>query len=263
MAGLQRILLAEELEVMPPPPPQPQPQDPSQGQKAPAARPQLPPAWALATVLRRVIFPLMTMLLNPLAGGKEAANETRVRVCSLATKFVLQHLTALSKYPDFLHLWQEVLAYLEQYMSYATSRHTASDLMCEALPELIKNLILVMMSSGLLSLESERGREIWKITHQPLTRISPEFASDIYKRLVETATAAAAAAKKKKEEEEKKEKEKEEKEKEKEKETEKVLEQKEQKEGESSEKTEGVLANDSQLPSATDNIKPPQTNEMI
>lgn len=229
MAGLQRVLLAEELEVMPPPP---QPQEQGQGQKAPAAtttRPQLPPAWALATVLRRVIFPLMTMLLNPLAGGKEAANETRVRVCSLATKFVLQHLTALSKYPDFLHLWQEVLAYLEQYMSYATSRHTASDLMCEALPELIKNLILVMMSSGILSLESERGKEIWKITHQPLARICPDFASDLYKKLVD-------AAKK----------------------------ENEKKDGESSEKTEGVLANDSQQPAATtDNIKPPQTNEMI
>lgn len=239
MAGLQRVLLAEELEVMPPPP-QPQEQGQGQGQKAPgaaaAARPQLPPAWALATVLRRVIFPLMTMLLNPLAGGKEAANETRVRVCSLATKFVLQHLTALSKYPDFLHLWQEVLAYLEQYMSYATSRHTASDLMCEALPELIKNLILVMMSSGILSLESERGKEIWKITHQPLARICPDFASDLYKKLVDAATAATAAAKK----------------------------ENEKKDGESSEKTEGVLANDSQQPAATtDNIKPPQTNEMI
>ena len=204
MAGLQRILLSDELEVMPPPA-QPATAS-SQGQKTQPSPPppqtqrvQLPPAWALATVLRRVIFPLMTMLLNPLAGGKEAANETRVRVCSLATKFVLQHLTALSKYPDFLHLWQEVLAYLEQYMAYATSRHTASDLLCEALLELIKNLILVMMSTGLLSLESERGKEIWKITQPHLARINPRLTEDLYKRLE-----AAASKKQAPQDEEKK-----------------------------------------------------------
>lgn len=233
MAGLQRVLLAEELEVMPPPA-QPQPQVQGQGQKAvPAQRAQLPPAWALATVLRRVIFPLMTMLLNPLAGGKEAANETRVRVCSLETKFVLQHLTALSKYPDFLHLWQEVLVYLEQYMSYATSRHTASDLMCEALPELIKNLILVMMSSGLLSLETERGKEIWKITQPALSRISSEFAEDLHKKLV--------AAVKKQDTEKEKEKENE----------------------HNNESTDDKQANDTvQQTTATDNSQPPQINEM-
>lgn len=92
-----------------------------------------------------------------------------------------------------------------------------------------------MMSSGLLSLETERGKEIWKITQPPLTRISPELAGDLYRKLV-------AACKQQ--------------------ETEK--EQQQQQQGSGSELTENKLLNDAQqLPTTDISLPPPpQTNEM-
>ena len=55
----------------------------------------------------------------------------------------LQHLGPLSSLPTFTALWLTILDFLAQFVSTASS-----DLLADALPESLKNMLLVMDTSG-------------------------------------------------------------------------------------------------------------------
>jgi hypothetical protein len=63
-------------------------------------------------------------------------------VCYVAQVF-LQHLGPLSSLPTFTALWLTILDFLAQFISTASS-----DLLADALPESLKNMLLVMDTSG-------------------------------------------------------------------------------------------------------------------
>ena len=95
--------------------------------------------------LENVLFPLLDALLTPaLALPPAAMEETRMRCCTLLCKVFLQHLTALLSLEDFTGLWLRVLDYMDRYMHAGQS-----ELLAEAIPESLKNMLLVMSTAGI------------------------------------------------------------------------------------------------------------------
>uniref|UniRef100_A0A915C108 SEC7 domain-containing protein n=2 Tax=Parascaris univalens TaxID=6257 RepID=A0A915C108_PARUN len=92
-----------------------------------------------------VLFPLVQKLLENLSPMDPIGmEETRVRAMQLISKILLNHLTPLSTLPSFPALWLRLLDYMDRYL------HTdRSDLLSEAIPESLKNMILVLDNTGM------------------------------------------------------------------------------------------------------------------
>ncbi|CAG9537440.1 unnamed protein product [Cercopithifilaria johnstoni] len=87
-----------------------------------------------------ILFPLLQKLLENLSPMDPIGmEETRVRVMQLISKILLNHLTPLSLLSSFRPLWLRLLDYMDQYL-----HADRSELLSEAIPESLKNMILVM-----------------------------------------------------------------------------------------------------------------------
>ena len=108
-----------------------------------------------------VLFPLLTKLLEPhrsvlpLTRAQTQADnshweETRIRAATLLSKVFLQHLGPLLQLPTFTALWLTLLDFMDKYMH---AEH--NDMLAEAVPEMMKNLLLVMETAGVFGSSSE------------------------------------------------------------------------------------------------------------
>lgn len=86
----------------------------------------------------------------------EGMGETRLRASALLCKIFLQYLTQLSErqgMQTMTDLWLKILGYQDRFM------HSGRrDQMYEAVPELLKNVLLVMNASGFLLPPYVEGR---------------------------------------------------------------------------------------------------------
>ncbi|KAI1293461.1 Golgi-specific brefeldin A-resistance guanine nucleotide exchange factor 1 [Halotydeus destructor] len=95
----------------------------------------------------KVLFPLLAKLLEPLnLCDPIGMDETRMRATNLLCKVFLQHLSPLLTLPTFTALWLTILDFMDKYVKSDT--HT--DLVKEAIPESLKNMLLVMDTAGCL-----------------------------------------------------------------------------------------------------------------
>lgn len=115
-----------------------------------------------------VLFPLLGKLLDPVQHGQESQRppqkltraqlasdhahweETRIRAATLLSKVFLQHLGPLLHLPTFTALWLTLLDFMDKYMHVEHN-----DLLAEAVPEMMKNLLLVMETAGAFGSPSE------------------------------------------------------------------------------------------------------------
>ncbi|KAJ3610286.1 hypothetical protein NHX12_022379 [Muraenolepis orangiensis] len=93
----------------------------------------------------KVLFPLLTKLLDNI---------------SPADVF-LQHLSPLLSLPTFAALWLTILDFMDKYMHAGSS-----DLLLEAIPESLKNMLLVMDTAGIFHCADSRTgySDLWEIT---------------------------------------------------------------------------------------------------
>ncbi|NWX48524.1 GBF1 factor, partial [Steatornis caripensis] len=130
----------------------------------------------------KVLFPLLTKLLENIspadAGGME---ETRMRASTLLSKVFLQHLSPLLSLTTFAALWLTILDFMDKYM-YAGS----SDLLLEAIPESLKNMLLVMDTAGIFhSADSRTGySDLWEITWERIDCFLPRLRDELFKQAV-------------------------------------------------------------------------------
>jgi len=80
--------------------------------------------------------------------------------------------------PDFHgQLWLQILRYLEMYMS---ADH--GGFLAEAIPEALKNMLLVMLASGVFGTSNApvlvNGSDVWGLTWQMLDRFCPTLQAD-------------------------------------------------------------------------------------
>ncbi|KAJ8014165.1 hypothetical protein DPEC_G00037410 [Dallia pectoralis] len=130
----------------------------------------------------KVLFPLLTKLLDNISpadvGGME---ETRMRACTLLSKVFLQHLSPLLSLPTFAALWLTILDFMDKYMHAGSS-----DLLLEAIPESLKNMLLVMDTAGIFhSADSRTGySDLWEITWERIDCFLPNLREELFKQTV-------------------------------------------------------------------------------
>ncbi|KAM9726500.1 LOW QUALITY PROTEIN: Golgi-specific brefeldin A-resistance guanine nucleotide exchange factor 1 [Menidia menidia] len=140
----------------------------------------------------KVLFPLLTKLLDNISpadvGGME---ETRMRACTLLSKVFLQHLSPLLSLPTFAALWLTILDFMDKYMHAGSS-----DLLLEAIPESLKNMLLVMDTAGIFhSADSRTGySDLWEITWERIVCFLPHLREELFKQTVITDPAPSPPA---------------------------------------------------------------------
>ncbi|XP_060096950.1 Golgi-specific brefeldin A-resistance guanine nucleotide exchange factor 1 [Heteronotia binoei] len=130
----------------------------------------------------KVLFPLLAKLLENISpadvGGME---ETRMRASTLLSKVFLQHLSPLLSLPTFAALWLTILDFMDKYM-----HSGSSDLLPEAIPESLKNMLLVMDTAGIFhSADSRTGySDLWEITWERIDCFLPKLRDELFKQTV-------------------------------------------------------------------------------
>ncbi|XP_041125372.1 Golgi-specific brefeldin A-resistance guanine nucleotide exchange factor 1 isoform X3 [Polyodon spathula] len=130
----------------------------------------------------KVLFPLLTKLLESISpadvGGME---ETRMRACTLLSKVFLQHLSPLLSLPTFAALWLTILDFMDKYMHAGSS-----DLLLEAIPESLKNMLLVMDTAGIFhNADSRTGySDLWEITWERIDCFLPRLREELFKQTI-------------------------------------------------------------------------------
>ncbi|XP_057309577.1 Golgi-specific brefeldin A-resistance guanine nucleotide exchange factor 1-like [Hydractinia symbiolongicarpus] len=93
----------------------------------------------------QVLFPMLASLLEVSAEvDPMGLEETRMRAATLLCKAFLQHLNTLISLSTFTALWMTILDFMDKYM-----HADNSDLLFEAIPESLKNMLLVMSTAGI------------------------------------------------------------------------------------------------------------------
>uniref|UniRef100_A0A2R5LB52 Putative pattern-formation protein/guanine nucleotide exchange factor n=1 Tax=Ornithodoros turicata TaxID=34597 RepID=A0A2R5LB52_9ACAR len=134
----------------------------------------------------KVLFPLLTKLMENVSPCDPLGmEETRMRGATLLCKVFLQHLNPLLSLPTFTALWMTILDFMEKYM-----RSEGSDLLSEAIPESLKNMLLVMETAGVFE---ENGEELgakpqtgnygrlWSETWDRIGSFLPNLHKEVFK----------------------------------------------------------------------------------
>ncbi|KAL1494184.1 hypothetical protein ABEB36_009823 [Hypothenemus hampei] len=124
----------------------------------------------------RVLFPLLNYLLEPISPKEPVAMaEFRNRAATVLSKVFLHHLTPLLSLPTFPTLWSSILDYMDRYM-----RTDKSDILYEAIPELLKNMLLVMNSTKIFD-GPDGKNQLWHVTWDRINKFLPNLKEELFK----------------------------------------------------------------------------------
>lgn len=127
---------------------------------------------------QRVLFPLLAYLLNNIDPKDPVAmEETRMRAATVLSKVFLHHLTPLLSLPNFYNLWLVILDFMDKYMN-----ADKSDLLYEAIPESLKNMLLVMDSAKVF--DGANGKSpLWNATWDRINQFLPTMKEDLFREI--------------------------------------------------------------------------------
>jgi brefeldin A-resistance guanine nucleotide exchange factor 1 len=132
-----------------------------------------------ATIFDEVLFPLILRLLKPEVYHSDpfGMGETRVQAATLVCKIFLRFLDQLPNREGMLPLWLQILDILDRMMNSGQS-----DNLEEAIPESLKNILLVMADGGYLVPPSQdpSKEEMWMETRKRLERFLPGLFVEIF-----------------------------------------------------------------------------------
>ena len=130
-------------------------------------------------IFGEVLFPLILRLLKPeiYQLDQTGMSETRIEAATLLCKIFLRYLDQLSQWEGMLQLWLRILDILDRMMNSGQG-----DAIVEAVPESLKNILLVMAGAGYLSRpEVNPGNEkIWTETKKRLDRFLPDLFTEVF-----------------------------------------------------------------------------------
>lgn len=153
---------------------------------------------ALSAVFARVLLPILDELLKPQVFDRDPAGmeETRLRAATLLCKVFLQYLMLLGETKETIAtLLTRVIDLLERFMRTGSrqlvrdseSHPDEADLRCqyEAVPESLKNVLLVMQSSGFLAppitpdIRTDKQKLLWTTAYNRIERFLPGFLNEV------------------------------------------------------------------------------------
>jgi golgi-specific brefeldin A-resistance guanine nucleotide exchange factor 1 len=97
----------------------------------------------------------------------------------LLCKVFLQSLKDLSGQHSFDKLWLEVLDMIEKFMK-VKLRGRRTEKLQEAIPELVKNILMMMKASGILSKTGASENSFWEATWLQVNKIAPSLQLEIF-----------------------------------------------------------------------------------
>lgn len=125
----------------------------------------------------KVLFPLLSKLLdNVNSCDPSGIEETRIRASTLLCKVFLQHLSPLLSLSTFTALWLTILEYMDKYMHLERS-----DLLWEAIPESLKNMLLVMHTAGILHQGQTEESQLWRLTWDRIDTFLPNLKNEVFR----------------------------------------------------------------------------------
>ncbi|KAF7831043.1 ARF guanine-nucleotide exchange factor GNOM-like [Senna tora] len=131
-----------------------------------------------------VIFTVLDDLLEIAQGQSQKdyrnMEGTLIFAVKLLSKVYLQLLQDLSQLTTFCKLWLGVLSRMEKYMKVKV-RGKRSEKLQELVPELLKNILLVMKTRGILVQRSALGGDsLWELTWLHVNNIAPSLQSEVF-----------------------------------------------------------------------------------
>ncbi|GFS40758.1 golgi-specific brefeldin A-resistance guanine nucleotide exchange factor 1 [Nephila pilipes] len=132
----------------------------------------------------KVLFPLLAKLLENISPSDPIGmEETRMRGATLLCKVFLQHLSPLLTLPTFMALWLTILEFMDKYM-----HADDSDLLAEAIPESLKNMLLVMDTARVFECPEDGSNsekcQMWHITWDRINAFLPGLKNELFKQSV-------------------------------------------------------------------------------
>ena len=144
-------------------------------------------------IFSEVLFPLIQQLLKPEVYATDPAgmSETRAQAAQLVCKIFLHYLVLLSEWESLGQTWVRILEVMERLMQSGAGQQGANDMLSEAVPESLKNILLVMSSGGYLVPPKEGGEageeddgdddaELWDETWMRLERFLPGLMPELF-----------------------------------------------------------------------------------
>ncbi|KAJ9368343.1 hypothetical protein DTO282E5_6936 [Paecilomyces variotii] len=130
-------------------------------------------------VFDEVLFPLILRLLKPEVYHSDpiGMSETRVQAATLVCKIYLRYLDQLPERDGLLDMWVKILDILDRMMNSGQG-----DSLEEAIPESLKNILLVMADGGYLAppYQDPTKEKIWTETRKRLDRFLPHLFTEIF-----------------------------------------------------------------------------------
>ncbi|KFX95600.1 hypothetical protein V495_03705 [Pseudogymnoascus sp. VKM F-4514 (FW-929)] len=129
-------------------------------------------------IFEEVLFPLIFRLLKPEVYSTDpiGMSETRVQAATLLCRIFLHYLPLLSTWEGMLDLWLKILDIMDRLMNSGQG-----DSLEEAVPESLKNIILVMSTSEYLApqVEDPSQEKLWMETWKRLDRFLPDLRGQL------------------------------------------------------------------------------------
>jgi len=134
-------------------------------------------------IFNRVVFPLLDELLKSDTLRRDPAGipESRLKAATLLCRVFLHFVMRLSQNKtDIRVLWIQILDLLDRLMNF-----DKQDQLYEAVPESLKNVLLVLYASEILippcepDTRDERQKSMWAATQERIDRFIPGFLTEI------------------------------------------------------------------------------------
>ncbi|EDV25608.1 uncharacterized protein TRIADDRAFT_24514 [Trichoplax adhaerens] len=129
----------------------------------------------------QVLFPMLSSLIgipnNDASTAFVNIEETRMRAAALLSKVFLQHLTQLLTLSTFTALWLTILDFMDKCM-----HADSTGLLSEAIPESLKNMLLVMVTARIFDEDTETygDKELWTMTWERINLFLPNLQEELF-----------------------------------------------------------------------------------
>ena len=106
--------------------------------------------------------------------------DTRVQAANLLCKVFLHYLVLLSEWGGMLDLWLRILDIMDRLMNSGQGENLE-----EAVPESLKNILLVMADGGFIQPPSDGSppTELWDETCKRVDRFLPDLIAEIFPQI--------------------------------------------------------------------------------
>ncbi|MCO5591999.1 hypothetical protein L7F22_045992 [Adiantum nelumboides] len=143
------------------------------------------PALLMGQVFDQILFTMLDELLEIAVkhSSKEYCNmeTTLLLAIKMVSKVFLQSLEQLSSLPGFPAIWSAVLNHMGRYMKMRMREQGCDNKLQECIPELLKNMLLVMRARGVLVEGSTLdGYTLWELTWHYVRGIAPLLEQELH-----------------------------------------------------------------------------------